>query len=61
MYEFGNNKAERQIEKQMARRSEEGQKTSWWNWVEGKSTQQNGMEDAPENGKELSQSAHANE
>ncbi len=36
-------------------------KTSWWNWVEGKSTQQRGMEEAAENGKESSHSAHANE
>ena len=45
----------------MARRSNEGWKTSWWNWVEGKSTQQRGMEEAAENGKELSHAAHANE
>ena len=38
IYEFGNNKAERQTEKQMARRSEGGWKTSWWNRVEGMST-----------------------
>ena len=36
----------------------EGLKTSWWNWVEGKSTQQRGMEEAAENSKELSHSAH---
>ena len=40
----------------MARQSEEG-----WNRVEGKSTRQRGMEEAPENGRELSHSAHANE
>ena len=34
--------------------------TSWWNRVEGKSTQQTGMEEAAENGNELSHSAHAN-
>ena len=45
----------------MARRSEEGRKTGWWNWVEGKRTQQRGMEEAAENGKESSHSAHANE
>ena len=32
---------------------------SWWNRVEGKSIQQRGMEEAPENGKESSHSAHA--
>ena len=61
MCEFGNNKAERQTEIQMVRRSEKGWKTSWWNKVEGKSTQQRGMEEAPENGKESSHSAYANE
>ena len=61
LYEFGNNKAERQTEKQMARRSEEGWKTSWWKRMRRKSTQQRGMEEAPENGKELSHSAHASE
>ena len=45
----------------MARQSEEGWKTSWLNGVEGRSTQQRGMEEAPENSKELSHSAHANE
>ena len=45
----------------MARQSEEGWKTSWWNRVEGKSTQQRGMEEAAENGKESSHSAHAKE
>ena len=45
----------------MARLSKEGWKTSCWNWVEGKSTQQRGMEEAPENSKESSHSAHANE
>jgi hypothetical protein len=35
-YEFGNNEAERQTKKQMARRSEGGWKTSWWKRVEGK-------------------------
>ena len=38
----------------------EGRKTSWGNWVEGKSTQQR-MEAAAENGEESSHSAHANE
>ena len=61
IYEFGNNKAERQTEEQMVRRSEEGQKTSWWNRMEGKGTQQRGMEEVPENSKESSHSAHANE
>ena len=60
-YEFGNKKAERQTEKQTARRNTEGWKTSWWNWVEGKSTPQRGMEEAAENGKELSRSAHDDE
>ena len=41
--------------------SEEGWKTSWWNWVEGKSTQQRGMEGAAENGKESLRSAYNNE
>ena len=46
----------------MARRSKEGWKTSWGeNLVEGKSTQQSGMEGATENGKESSHSPHANE
>ena len=45
----------------MARQREEGWKTSWWNRVEGKSTQQRGMEEAPENSKESWHSAHANE
>ena len=49
-YEYGINKAKGQTEKQMARRSEEGWKTSWWNWVEGRSTQWRGMEEAPEIG-----------
>jgi len=35
-------------------------KTSWWKRVEGKSIQQRGMEEVPENGKKLSHSAHAN-
>ena len=60
-YEFGNNKAERQTEKQMARQSNEGWKTSWWNWGEGKSTQQRRMEEVPENSKESLHSANANE
>ena len=45
----------------MARRSEDGWKTSWGKWVEEKSTQQRGMEEAAANGKESSHSAHANE
>ena len=45
----------------MAGRNEEGWKTSWWNWVEGRSTQQSGMEKAAEDGKESSHSTHANE
>ena len=45
----------------MARRSNEGWKTSWGNWVEGKSTQQRGMKEGPQNVKESSHSAHANE
>ena len=45
----------------MARRSNEGWKTSWGNWVEGKSTQQRRMEEDPENGKESSHSARASE
>ena len=43
----------------MVRGSKEGWKTSWGSWVEGKSTQQRGMEKAAENGKELLHSAHA--
>ena len=35
-------------------------KTSWWKRVEGKVIQQKGMEEAPENGKESSHSAHVN-
>ena len=38
-----------------------GRQTSWWNWVEGKGKQQRRMEEAPENGKETSHSAHPNE
>jgi hypothetical protein len=34
-------------------------KNSWWRGVAGKSIQQRGMEEAPENGKESSHSAHA--
>ena len=45
----------------MARQSEEGWKTSWQNRMEGKNTQQRGMEEASENGKKLSHSARANE
>ena len=37
-------------------------KTSWGNWVEGKSyTTEKNMKEAPENSKELLHSAHANE
>ena len=45
----------------MARWSKEGWKSSWWNRVEGKSTQQRGMEEAAENSKESSHCAHINE
>ena len=45
----------------MARCIKEGWKTSWWNWVEGKSTQQRDIEDTPENSKESSHSARTNE
>ena len=45
----------------MTRQSNEGWKTSWWNWVEGNSTQQRGTEEAAENGKETSHYAQANE
>ena len=45
----------------MARRNKEGRKTSWWNWVEGKNTQQRGMAGVAEKGKESSHSAHDNE
>jgi len=34
--------------------------TSWWKRVEGKGIYQRGMEEAPENGRESSHSAHAN-
>ena len=44
----------------MARRSNEGWKTSWANRIKGKSTQRRGMEEAAENGKEFSHSAHVN-
>jgi hypothetical protein len=44
----------------MARRSEGGWKTSWWKRVERKGIERRGMEEAPENGKESSHSAHAN-
>jgi hypothetical protein len=33
---------------------------SWWRRVAGKCTEQRGMEEDPENGKESSHSAHAN-
>ena len=42
-------------------RIDEGWKTSWLNWVEGKITQQRGMEAAAENSKESSHSAYDNE
>ena len=45
----------------MARQSEKGWKTSWWKKMEGKSTQQTGMEEAPEDDEESLHSAHANE
>ena len=41
-----------------ARWSEGGWKYSWWRRVTGKSTYQTGMEEAPENGKESSHTAH---
>jgi hypothetical protein len=44
----------------MARWGERGWKNSLWGRVAGKSTQQRGMDEVPENGKELSNSAHAN-
>jgi len=44
----------------MASWSERGWKNNCCGRVAGKSTQQRGMEEAPENGKELSNSAHAN-
>jgi len=44
----------------MARWGEKGWKNSWWSRVAGKSTQQRGMEEASENGKDSSNSAHAN-
>jgi hypothetical protein len=37
-----------------------GWKCSWWRRVAGKSICQRGMEEAPENGKKSSHSAHAN-
>ena len=43
----------------MARRGERGWKYSWWRSLAGKSTQQRGMEEASENGKELLHSARA--
>ena len=45
----------------MEKRSKEGWMTSWGNWVGGKSTQQRGMEEAVEKGKEWSNSTRANE
>ena len=44
----------------MARWGERGWKNSWWRKVAGESTYQRGKEEAPENGKELLHSAHAN-
>jgi hypothetical protein len=44
----------------MARWGERGWKNRWWRRVAGNSTL-TGMEEAPENGKESSNSAHANE
>jgi len=44
----------------MARLGERGWKNGWWRRVAGKSTQQRGMEEAPENSKELLHSAHVN-
>ena len=52
IYEFGTNKTERQTKKQMAKLGERGRKGSWWRRVAGKNTQQRGMEEAPENGKD---------
>jgi len=43
----------------MASRGERGWTNSWWRRAAGKSTQQRGMEEAPESGKESSHSAHA--
>ena len=40
----------------MARRSKEGWKTVWWNWLEAK----RGIEGAAVNGEESSHSAHVN-
>ena len=40
---------------------EDGRLVGGGNWVEGKSTQQRGMEEAADNGKESSHSAHGNE
>jgi hypothetical protein len=39
---------------------DEVRENCWWRRVAGKSTQQREMEEAPENCKELSHSAHAN-
>jgi len=44
----------------MARWGERGWKNRWWGSVVGKSTEQRGMEEAPENSKESLNSAHAN-
>jgi hypothetical protein len=44
----------------MARLCEGGWKNSWLRRVAGKSTQQRGMEETPENGKESSHYAYAN-
>ena len=44
----------------MVRWGERGWTSSWWRRVAGKSMWQRGMEEAPENGKELPHSARAN-
>jgi hypothetical protein len=44
----------------MARCSEGGWKNSGWRSVTGKNIKQRGMEEASENGKESSHSAHVN-
>ena len=48
------------LKPEIARRCKRKRKNSWWRRVAGKSTKQRGMEEAPENSKELSHSAYDN-
>jgi hypothetical protein len=60
IYEFGNNKIESKAKKLMTRGGERGWKNSRWRRVAGKKYMIDRKEEAPENGKESSNSAHAN-